>query len=213
MSHAPLNGCVTATLVFRACQSLGWIEPWTTRLWQEQLSSMVAPSPPGMKDDVSLFLTGLCLQERCALCIAAISPHIPSKRGKARVVIPAPLGTHGTGLVGDWGWHSRITTQFLLIRFYILSQHADIMPHSVFWEHMHPKSPKLHPPTLSSTFCFPWDMRTIELFCINENVLSPLVSAKLEFVQKRLQRHWIWKQFKKQKQNIPQNSYCNKLPG
>ena len=27
MSHASLNGYVTATLAFKACQSLGWIEP------------------------------------------------------------------------------------------------------------------------------------------------------------------------------------------
>ena len=67
------------------------MEPQNTRLREEQLSRLVAHNPPCMKYAVSLFLSGLRLQERCALCIAALSPRIPPVRWKASVVIPAPL--------------------------------------------------------------------------------------------------------------------------
>lgn len=157
-----------------------------------------------MKDDV--------LQERCAVCIAAICPHIPSKRGKASVGIPTPLGTHGTGLAGDWGWHSRIATQLLLIQFYILSQQANLMPHSMFWEHMYPKSPKTTP-NLSCTFCFPQDMRTIELFALMRMCSVRLSQPNSNLSKKCCKDIGSGNTLRNRNKSIPQNSYCNKLPG
>ena len=191
-------------LAVRACQSLGWIKPWTARLWQEQLSIPVAHSPPGMKDDVST-------REMCRMHCCHLSPY-PLQEGEGQCGDTHSLGTHGTGLAGDWGWHSRIATQLLLIRFYILSQQANLMPHSVFWEHMYPKSPKI-PPTLSCTFCFPRDMRTIELFALMRMCSVRLSQPNSNLSKKCCKDIGSGNTLRNRNKSIPQNSYCNKLPG
>lgn len=149
----------------------------------------------------------MCLMH-CSLSPAPCPPlHRRNKCGDNR-----SLGIHGPGLVGARGWHSRGTTQLLLIGSYILPyQHANPMPQSVFLGSTCTSDP-LPPviPLLSrAPFGFPWHVGTTGLFAWTRMyACCHLGSAKLEFLKKkkkrkRLQRHWVWKHFQRQHQKQP----------
>lgn len=75
MSITELNGALDRPLLIRA-----------------ELYSRVAPNSPCMRDDVSLFLTGLRLQDGCASCIVPFPPPLaPLCTVETNVGITAPL--------------------------------------------------------------------------------------------------------------------------
>lgn len=130
------------------------------------------------------------------MCLMRCSPfcRVPTVKGKASVATPSRLGG---------GWHSSITTPLLFTESYILShQRAYPGSHSVSGGEHAPQTPQLSP-SLISTTQFSLAHWNNGAFCINkwENMLSQFVAAKLEFLQKSQQGHWIWKLYKRQKQN------------
>lgn len=169
----------------------------------KQLSSLVARNPPCVKDAVSLFLSGLCLQERCTLCIAALSPHIPPVRWKASVVIPAPLEFMALGWREPGGWNPRITTKLLLIGLtFSLSMLTQCLK-VCFGEHMYLNPPNYPPPRSLVPFDFPWHVGTMGLLELMRMCSVNLSQPNLNLSEKWLQRHWIWKHFQRQKQKQP----------
>lgn len=190
---------------------------WKASLkWGQSIYSPVAHNPPRMKDGVSLSLTDACLQDRCASCIAALSPLIPAVKWKARVLIPAHLELMALGWQEPGRWHSRSTTKMLFIRSCILSYpHAYPMPQSVFWgEHVPHVIPNYLPLSLAP-FGFPWHNRTTGLFALTSsrtgsvNVSHP----NLNFSKKSCKDLRSGNTMRDKNKINPQKSHCHKLPG